>query len=72
MAAAAQGGPPVGGDDRALRDLVHDLRTPVAIIEGFADLLESRGDELPAEQRADYVARVAAAARELRERLDRA
>ncbi|MCW3011445.1 MAG: hypothetical protein JWO90_1849 [Solirubrobacterales bacterium] len=50
--------------------LVHELRTPLTVVSGFADLLESRGDALSAEQRAEFTARVAAGARELREILD--
>ena len=58
--------------DDELRTLVHDLRTPVTIVEGFSDLLARRGDDLPAPEREDYVRRIAEAAREMRELLDRA
>ena len=54
-----------------LQTLVHDLRTPLALVEGFSDLLVRRGDDLPAAERDDYVQRIAAAAREMRELLDR-
>jgi signal transduction histidine kinase len=60
----------VAGDD--LRTLVHDLRTPVTIVEGFADLLVRRGPELEAAEREEYAQRIVAAARELRALLDRA
>ncbi len=53
-----------------LRILVHDLRTPLTVVGGFADLLESRGDRLSPEQRAEFVARIAEGARELRAILD--
>ncbi len=54
-----------------LQKLVHDLRTPLTLVEGFSDLLVSRGDELPAPERDEYVQRIAAAAGEMRELLDR-
>lgn len=60
---------PPGGED-PIRTLVHDLRTPLAVVAGFAELLERRAGELTAEQRADYVARIAAGAREMRDVLD--
>ena len=53
-----------------LAALVHDLRTPQTVVSGFADLLESRGDALTREQRADVVARLAAGARDMRTILD--
>jgi signal transduction histidine kinase len=58
------------GDE--LRTLVHDLRTPLTLVEGFSDLLARGGDDLPATERDEYVQRIAAAAREMRELLDRA
>jgi len=36
----------MAGDD--LRTLVHDLRTPLTLVEGFSDLLVRRGDALAA------------------------
>jgi K+-sensing histidine kinase KdpD len=62
----------MGGDDDALRALVHDLRTPLTIVEGFSDLLVRRGAELAPEQRDEYAQRIAEAARELRALVDRA
>lgn len=50
--------------------LVHDLRTPLTVVGGFADLLEARGEQLSAEQRAEFTARLAEGARELRAILD--
>jgi signal transduction histidine kinase len=58
--------------DDALRALVHDLRAPLTVVEGFSDLLVRRADELAAADREEYVGRIAAAAREMRELLDRA
>jgi signal transduction histidine kinase len=58
--------------DDELRMLVHDLRTPLTIVEGFSDLLVRRGAELDPAEREEYVQRIAAAARELRALLDRA
>jgi K+-sensing histidine kinase KdpD len=60
----------MAGDE--LRTLVHDLRTPLTLVEGFSDLLVRRGDELAAPERAEYAQRIADAAREMRELLDRA
>jgi len=58
--------------DDELRTLVHDLRTPLTLVEGFSDLLVRRADDLPAPEREEYVRRIADAAREMRELLDRA
>jgi signal transduction histidine kinase len=57
--------------DDELHTLVHDLRTPLTIVEGFSDLLVRRGEELPAAVRDEYVRRIASAAGEMRELLDR-
>jgi K+-sensing histidine kinase KdpD len=64
----------MGGDadPDALRALVHDLRTPLTIVEGFSDLLVRRGAELEPEQRDEFAQRIAEAARELRTIIDRA
>jgi signal transduction histidine kinase len=58
--------------DDAVRALVHDLRAPLTVVEGFSDLLTRRADELEAAQRDEFLGRIAAAAREMRELLDRA
>jgi len=58
-----------GGDER-LVSIVHDLRTPLTIVQGFADLLSRRGGSLSAEQREEYVTRIAAAAGEMKAILD--
>jgi signal transduction histidine kinase len=50
--------------------LRHDLRTPLAVIMGFADLLERR-DGISDEERRDYAQRITVAVREMRDLLDR-
>jgi signal transduction histidine kinase len=57
--------------DEDLRTLVHDLRTPLTLVSGFSDLLVRRADDLPAPEREEYLRRIADAAREMRELLDR-
>ena len=58
------------GDDERLAQLVHDLRTPLTIVLGFTDMLRKRGDDLPAEQRAEFVQRIDEAAKDLKRILD--
>jgi K+-sensing histidine kinase KdpD len=53
-----------------LRPLVHALRTPLTIVEGFADALVRRGDDMAPEERAEYLERIHEAACEMRELLD--
>jgi K+-sensing histidine kinase KdpD len=55
-----------------LRALVHDLRTPLAVVLGFAELLARDPEGLTPAQRADYVRRVAEGAEQLRALLDEA
>jgi len=57
-------------EDERLVALVHDLRTPLTIVQGFADLLGRRGPTLSEEERDEYVARIAAAAGEMKSILD--
>jgi signal transduction histidine kinase len=57
--------------DEELRTLVHDLRTPLTLVSGFSDLLVRRADDLSAPEREEYLRRIADAAREMRELLDR-
>lgn len=61
---------PGQADDERLVRLVHDLRTPLTVISGFADLLQRHRDKLTETQRDEYVVRIAAAADELRRILD--
>lgn len=56
--------------EERLSKLVHDLRTPLTIITGFADLLDRQRDKLTDEQRDEYLTRIAAAARDLGAILD--
>jgi len=56
-----------GGDD-PLGRIVHDLRSPLAVVDGFAGLL-AREDLEPA-KRIDYARRIADAAAEMRALLD--
>jgi len=58
------------GHDERLVTIVHDLRTPLTIVQGFADLLTRRGATLTDEQREEYVTRIAAAAGEMKAILD--
>ncbi len=70
-AVAGNAGAGAAAAERELRaKLVHDLRTPLTVVAGFADLLERRGDELSPHQRADLVRRIADGAREMRALLD--
>jgi K+-sensing histidine kinase KdpD len=55
-----------GDADAQLGSLVHALRTPLTIVEGFADALARRGDQMSVEERAEYVERIGDAAREMR------
>jgi signal transduction histidine kinase len=57
--------------EQRLVTMVHDLRTPLTIVVGFAELLARRGEDLAAEQRQEYIARIDEAAREMRSILDR-
>jgi signal transduction histidine kinase len=66
--------PPTSGpapdDPRALLlDLVHDLRTPLAVVLGFAELLVRHPGAMTDEQR-DFAARIAEGAEQLRELVD--
>ena len=58
--------------DEALSRLVHDLRSPLMIVEGFAQLLERDDATLDAERRGEYVHRIREAAADMREIVDRA
>jgi signal transduction histidine kinase len=61
---------PAADAETQLRTLVHALRTPLTIVEGFADALVSRAEGMPADERAEYAERIGDAAREMRDLLD--
>jgi signal transduction histidine kinase len=58
-----------GGDDERRRRLRHDLRTPLTIVAGFAEVLASDKPITEANRR-EYAQRIQAAADELRAMLD--
>jgi signal transduction histidine kinase len=53
-----------------LARLVHDLRTPLTIVQGFAELLDRGGDKLDDARRTEYLGRISQAGREMRDILD--
>ena len=58
-----------GPDPERLSRLRHDLRTPLTIVAGFAELLA--GDRpLTEDQRREYAGRIGAAAADIRRILD--
>jgi signal transduction histidine kinase len=57
----------VSDDDR--RRLRHDLRSPLTIVAGFAEVLAS-DRAISDEMRRDYAERILTAAKELRAKLD--
>jgi signal transduction histidine kinase len=58
-----------GGDEDGRRRLRHDLRTPLTIVTGFAEVLASDKPMSEANRR-EYAQRIQAAAAELRTMLD--
>jgi len=63
------GGWPADPEERLTR-LVHDLRTPLTIVQGFAELLERGDAAVTDERRVEYLERIGQAAREMKEILD--
>jgi signal transduction histidine kinase len=57
-------------DEAGLRQLVHDLRGPLTIIDGFAMLLARDDGTLDADRRAEFAERIRAAATEMRAVID--
>ena len=57
-------------NEEELRKLVHDLRTPLTVIHGFARMLERGEGRLSAEERAEFLARIVEAAQQMAEILD--
>jgi signal transduction histidine kinase len=56
-------------DGETRRRLRHDLRTPLTIVSGFAEVLAGERPLSEAERR-DYAARIVKAAQEIRELID--
>jgi signal transduction histidine kinase len=56
-------------DEKQINRLRHDLRTPLTVVIGFAELLASNR-ELTDDQRRDYASRVLGAGVEMRELID--
>ena len=58
-------------DDETLRKLRHDLRSPLVVVAGFAQLLS--GDrEISDTERRDYAERILRASQELEQLMDEA
>jgi K+-sensing histidine kinase KdpD len=55
-----------------LTTLLHDLRSPLAVVEVYTGVLERDQGQLAPEQRAEFVRRIRTAAAEMRDALDRA
>ena len=53
-----------------LARLVHDLRTPLTIVQGFAELLDRGAVTLDEARRSEYLGRIAQAGREMKDILD--
>jgi signal transduction histidine kinase len=66
---ALQDGWPTEPGERIAR-LVHDLRTPLTIVQGFAELMERGGADLADDRRAEFLTRIVQASREMKEILD--
>jgi signal transduction histidine kinase len=60
---------PADPEERLAR-LVHDLRTPLTIVQGFAELLDRGHTTLDEERRSEYLGRIAQAGREMKDILD--
>jgi signal transduction histidine kinase len=69
MTPPAAGAWPSDPHERLAR-LVHDLRTPLTIVQGFAELLERGSASLDDTRRSEYLGRIAAAGREMKDILD--
>ncbi|HEU4975804.1 MAG TPA: histidine kinase dimerization/phospho-acceptor domain-containing protein [Baekduia sp.] len=53
-----------------LTQLVHDLRTPLTIVQGFAELLSRGGAGLDEGRRSEFLARILNASQEMKGILD--
>lgn len=59
-----------GGADERIATLAHDLRTPLAIVSGFTEMLLTRYESLTDEQRREFLERAHTAADEMKAILD--
>jgi K+-sensing histidine kinase KdpD len=57
-------------NEEELRKLVHDLRTPLTVVEGFARMLQRGEGKLSQEDRAEFLARILEAAGQMSDILD--
>jgi K+-sensing histidine kinase KdpD len=57
-------------NEEELRKLVHDLRTPLTVVEGFARMLQRGEGKLSPEDRAEFLARILEAAGQMSDILD--
>jgi signal transduction histidine kinase len=57
--------------DEDLRKLIHDLRTPLTVVDGFARMLERGEGRLSPEDRTEFLFRIREAAEQMSEILDR-
>ena len=57
-------------EDERLSKLVHDLRTPLTVVAGFAEILQRRGPDLEQAQRDEYLSRIVEGTQEMRDILD--
>jgi signal transduction histidine kinase len=57
-------------NEEELRKLVHDLRTPLTVVEGFARMLERGEGRLSAEDKAEFLGRILEASKQMSEILD--
>jgi K+-sensing histidine kinase KdpD len=56
--------------DEELRKLVHDLRTPLTVVQGFARMLERGEGRVSQEDRAEFLFRIREAAEQMSQILD--
>jgi K+-sensing histidine kinase KdpD len=57
-------------NEEELRKLVHDLRTPLTVVEGFGRMLQRGEGKLSPEDRAEFLARILEAAGQMSDILD--
>jgi signal transduction histidine kinase len=59
-------------DEDQLGRLIHDIRTPLTVIDGFAQLLERDDGGFTEAEQAEYLGRIREGARDIRALLDAA